>query len=118
MVSSIYKSNYAVWEAGSRKGKTKKQIELEESRQVKKKKYSNEYTPSVKKTLVFSKQQRILINTILDKCKNKLNSWETNLLINISKSATYTEKQRDVLNTIYKKVKNNLKQTSYDRNTK
>jgi hypothetical protein len=65
-----------------------------------------EYKPVVKKTLVFSKKQRELINNMLKNYKNRLTEWETGMLNNISKSATYSEKQKVILNQIYKKVNN------------
>jgi len=65
-----------------------------------------EYKPVVKKTLVFSKKQRELINNMLKNYKNRLTEWESGMLNNISKSATYSEKQKVILNQIYKKVSN------------
>ena len=65
-----------------------------------------EYKLVVKKTLVFSKKQRELINNMLKNYKNRLTEWESGMLNNISKSATYSEKQKVILNQIYKKVSN------------
>jgi hypothetical protein len=65
------------------------------------------YTPAVKKTLVFSKEQRELIGNMLKYYKSKLNEWEIGMLDSMTKSATYSPKQKEILNRIYKKLKNN-----------
>jgi hypothetical protein len=62
------------------------------------------YTPAVKKTLVFNKNQRQLIKNMLF-YKDKLSDWENNMLVNMTNSATYSEKQKIVLNKIYNKIK-------------
>lgn len=77
----------------------------------KKNNYQNsfiDYNRPVKKSLVFTKQQRLLIRTILEKSNKVLSEWERNILINLNNSATYSAKQKDVLNTIYKKTKRYL----------
>lgn len=63
------------------------------------------YNPAVKKTLVFSKEQRELIKTMLNYYKSKLTEWEMGMLDSMSKSATYSPKQKEILNRIYKKLK-------------
>lgn len=63
------------------------------------------YKPAVKKTLVFSKEQRELISVMLNHYQSKLTEWEIGMLDVMSKSATYSPKQKEILNRIYKKLK-------------
>ena len=65
---------------------------------------NDEYTPSKKCNLVFSREQRIFIGEILEKHKTILNSWQKDFLVTLYNSATYSKKQKDVLEQIIKNL--------------
>jgi len=62
------------------------------------------YTPSVKRKLVFTKEQKIFIGGVLESNKQKLNSWEWDFLSSLYHSATYSERQKDTLKRLLKKI--------------
>ena len=64
-----------------------------------------EYNRIVKRTNVFTKEQRMLLEDILIIHKDKLSNWDMDFIKQMQNSATYSQKQKEVLNKIYTKVK-------------
>lgn len=62
------------------------------------------YTPSVKQTMVFTKEQKLYINNIYKNFKTRLTPWELNFVETISNSASYSKKQIDVFRKIISKL--------------
>lgn len=86
-ISSIYNSNQILHKVGSRKGKSRLQLETEIAIQK----------------LSSKKKEFKLIKDLLLKSK-KLNKWETEFLISLSSFNKLSDKQKEVLNKIKNKI--------------
>ena len=87
MISSIYNTNKILHKSGSRKGKSKKGIEITTALQKLSKKNTKEFK---------------LVKNILTKNIKKLNDWEINFLISIASFNNLSDKQKQIINKIKK----------------
>ena len=96
MISNIYNTPYILHKSGSRKGKSKKELEREDA-----------------KIIAYQKRKLKhfrLIYKMLDEPKH-LNNWELEFLSSIAKNRTLSHKQREVLKKIKQKY-NDTKRTN------
>ena len=63
-----------------------------------------EYTPSVKRTMVFTQEQKLFLFGIYKHHKKRLTDWELDFIKTLCNSSLYSEKQKITLTTIIRKL--------------
>lgn len=89
MISSIYNTPYILKESGTTKGKSRKQIEIEDA-----------------KVIAYNKRKVQHFKSIYQMLESdKYNDWEIGFLTSIAKQRNLTKKQIDILNKLKTKIK-------------
>jgi hypothetical protein len=66
---------------------------------------NSEYITPVKRSLIFSTEQKEFIKSFVEKYRTKFNSWEWDFMNTLLNSARYSETQKVYLEKIIKKFK-------------